>query len=127
LADIFVGKGGVMLKQMKAHSHLKPGQKGTLRLVEKYGDALLCVRYRYDELRDVRLKTVEIIVEERPGKAAPRLRDSDPVIVQVPFTMPELRERLKSVGARWDVNEKVWRVRYGLIRGDEELEERIVG
>lgn len=98
-----------------------------MRLVEKYGDALLCVRYRYDELRDVRLKTVEIIVEERPGKAAPRLRDSDPVIVQVPFTMPELRERLKSVGARWDVNEKVWRVRYGLIRGDEELEERIVG
>jgi hypothetical protein len=66
---------------MKAHTNLKPGQNGTVRLVEKYGDALLCVRYRYDELRDVRLKTVELIVEERPGKAAPRLRDSDPVLV----------------------------------------------
>jgi hypothetical protein len=32
-----------MLKYMKAHSNLKPGQNGTRRLVEKYGDALLCV------------------------------------------------------------------------------------
>ena len=116
-----------MLKHMKAHTNLKPGQNGTRRLVEKYGDALLCVRYRYDEIRDVRLKTVEIIVEERPGKAAPRLRDFDPVLVEVPYTMRALRERLKSVGARWDAAEKVWRVRYGLIRGDKELEERIVG
>jgi hypothetical protein len=28
---------------------LKPDQKGTKLLVEKYGDSLLCVRYRYDE------------------------------------------------------------------------------
>jgi hypothetical protein len=96
-------------------------------LVDKYGDALICVRYRYDEIRDVRLKTVEIIVEERPGKAAPRLRDTDPVLVEVPYTMKALQERLKSVGGRWDATEKVWRVRYGLIRGDKELEERIVG
>ena len=51
-----------MLKDMKTPTHLKPGQKGTRRLVEKYGDALLCVRYRYDEKRGIRLKTVEIIV-----------------------------------------------------------------
>jgi hypothetical protein len=38
-----------MLKDMKAYAHLKPGQKGTQRLQKKYGDALLCVRYRYDE------------------------------------------------------------------------------
>ena len=37
-----------MLKDMKSYAHLKPGQKGTMRLVEKYGKALLCVRYRYD-------------------------------------------------------------------------------
>jgi hypothetical protein len=45
-----------MLKDMKSYAHLKPGQKGTKRLVEKYGDSLLCVRYRYDETRGVRLK-----------------------------------------------------------------------
>ena len=115
-----------MLKFMKAHSHLKPGQKGTRRLVEKYGDSLVCVRYRYDEIRGVRVKTAEIIVEERPGRAAPRLRDTDTVLVQVPYTQQLLRERLKGVGGRWDPEEKLWRVRFGLIRGDKELEERIV-
>jgi hypothetical protein len=55
-----------MLKAMKSYAHLKPGQRGTLRLVEKYGKALLCVRYRYDEARGVKLKTVEIIVDEKP-------------------------------------------------------------
>ena len=33
-----------MLKYMKAHKHLKPGENGTLRLVERFGDTLLCVR-----------------------------------------------------------------------------------
>ncbi len=41
-----------MLKHMKAHKHLKPGENGTLRLVERFGDTLLCVRYRYDAIRD---------------------------------------------------------------------------
>jgi hypothetical protein len=54
-----------MLKDMKSYCHLKPGQKGTRRLVEQFGDALLCVRYRYDEKRGVKLKTVEIIVDGR--------------------------------------------------------------
>ena len=66
-----------MLKHMKAHSHLKPGQNGTHRLVARFGDSLICVRYRYDEIRDVRLTTAEIIVDEKPGKAAPRLRETD--------------------------------------------------
>ena len=55
-----------MLKDMKSYAHLKPGQKGTRRLVDKYGESLLCVRYRYDEIRGVKLKTVVIIVEEKP-------------------------------------------------------------
>jgi hypothetical protein len=99
-----------MLKYMKAHTHLKPGQKGTKRLVERFGDSLLCVRYRYDEIRGIRLKTAEIIIEERPGRGAPRLRDTDIVLVQVPFTKQALRERLKAVGGRWDAEEKLWRV-----------------
>ena len=40
--------------------------------------------------------------------------------------MPKLRERLKSVGARRVPEERLGRVRYGLIRGDKELEERVV-
>jgi len=44
---------------------LKPGQKGTKALVEKYGDDLVCVRYRYDETSRTRIKTVELIVERK--------------------------------------------------------------
>lgn len=42
----------------------KAGQKGTKRLVEKHGDALFCVRYRYDAIIHKQNKTVEIIVSE---------------------------------------------------------------
>ena len=34
--------------------------------------------------------------------------------------------RLKEAGARWDPVEKVWKVTYGSVRRDAELEERIV-
>ncbi len=115
-----------MLKQMKVHKHLKPGENGTLRLVERFGDKLLCVRYRYDAIRDMRIKTAEIIVDEKPGKGPPRIRQTDTVMVQVPFTMKALRERLKAVGAKWDHKQKLWHVRWGLIRGDKELVERVV-
>ena len=115
-----------MLKDIKTQSHLKPGQKGTKRLLEKYGDSLLCVRYRYDEKRGVRLKTVEIIVEEKPFRPSLRYRDGDIVAVIVSFTENILRDKLKVAGGRWDPEKKVWHVLYGSIRGDTELEERIL-
>jgi len=115
-----------MLKDMKSYAHLKPGQKGTRRLVEKYGKSLLCVRYRYDGIRGVRLKTVEIIVEEKPSTPSFRYRDMDIVTVMVHYTEKALRETLKAAGGRWDPEEKLWRVRYGSIRGDAGLVERIM-
>lgn len=49
---------------MRTRLTLTPGQNGTKHLVDKYGDRLVCVRYRYDEAKQRRLKTVELIVEE---------------------------------------------------------------
>lgn len=115
-----------MLKDMKSYAHLKPGQKGTRRLTEQFGEKLLCVRYRYDEIRQVKIKTVEIIVEERPCKPLLRYRDQDVVAVVVPFADKALRDRLKAARGRWHPEEKLWRVAYGAIRGDTELEERIL-
>ena len=43
---------------------LRPGQRGTRKLLTRYGDRLVCVRYRYDERRKKRYETVELIVEE---------------------------------------------------------------
>ncbi|MCP4130890.1 MAG: hypothetical protein GY754_07895, partial [bacterium] len=49
---------------MYIRRNLKPGRKGTKKLVDICGDNLVCVRYRYDEKRKKRLKTVEIIIDE---------------------------------------------------------------
>ena len=74
-------------------THLNPGQKGTKRLVEKYGDSLLCVRYRYDESRGVRLKTVEIVVEEKAWKPSLQYRGGL-VSVLAGFTEKAMRNGL---------------------------------
>jgi hypothetical protein len=48
---------------MKTRLILKPGQRGTKSLTKKYGDALLCVRFRYDAALKQPLKTIELVVE----------------------------------------------------------------
>ncbi|ABQ26639.1 hypothetical protein [Geotalea uraniireducens] len=44
--------------EWKVKASLKPGQKGTLKQYEEFGDKLFCVRYRYKD--GFRIKTVEI-------------------------------------------------------------------
>lgn len=112
-----------MLKDMKTYAHLKPGQKGTRRLTEQYGDRLICVRYRFDEERGVKLKTVELIVDERP-LTRPRFRDDDMVPLSVAYDETELRELLRSLRARWEPQLKVWFAPDGQVRGTV-LEARI--
>lgn len=45
---------------------LAPGENGTKKVVQRYGDRLVAVRYRYDAERRLRLKTVELIEEQTP-------------------------------------------------------------
>ena len=52
---------------------LKPGQKGTRRLATRYGDRLVCVRYRYDKVKRKRYKTIELIVDEEAWIASLRM------------------------------------------------------
>lgn len=113
-----------MLKNMKTQTHLKPGQKGTKRLVAQYGQSLVCVRYRYDKVKGVRLKTVEIILEEKAWPLPPEHGDGDIIALRVAYTEKALRAKLKAVGARWDPVEKVWRVPFSSVQGTE-LEARI--
>ncbi len=115
-----------MLKNMKSYAHIKPGRNGIKRLVEKYGDSLICVRYRYDEFSGERLKTAEIIVEGKGGKPSLRYRDEDIEQVSVAFIEKKLRDLLKIAGARWVREERLWRVRYGSIQGNANLTDRIL-
>jgi hypothetical protein len=91
--------------------HLKPGQKGTKRLLEQYGDRLICVRYRYDPDRKSRFKTVELIVAERDWQPPrPRLAPDRIVGVQVAFAEHALRERVKRAGGVWNAKVRVWQL-----------------
>ena len=113
-----------MLKEMKADTHLKPGQKGTKRLLEQYGEFFLCVKYRYDEKRHVRIKTIELIVSETPCSPPLRHQDHDIVNIIVPYSKTVLRDRLKAAGRRWNPGEKLWQIPFGAIKNDTELTER---
>ena len=45
-----------------------PGQSGTKNLLEKYGEKLLAVRYKYDADLNRKIKTAEIIIKKWEGK-----------------------------------------------------------
>ena len=103
---------------MKTKVNLKPGQKGTKRLVEQYGDALICVRYRYDAKTCKQYKTVEIIVSESEWTPPPaKYPDGALVPLKIGIKQTALQEQLRAVGGRWDKQQQFWFVPYGCIAG----------
>ena len=50
---------------MKTKRILQAGQPGTKKLVERYGENLICVRHRYDDQKKMMYKTIEIIIESK--------------------------------------------------------------
>lgn len=96
---------------METRLSLTPGQNGTKKLVAIHGERLVCVRYRYDAKRQVRHKTVELIVETTPWNPRTcnaRHRPEDRVGVRIAYGESELHERVKRVGGTWRPRHKLW-------------------
>jgi hypothetical protein len=110
---------------MKTRLKLNPGQNGTKALVDIYGDALVCVRYRYDEESRTRIKTVEIIVEKTDWTPPLKFADDTLVPVQIAYTENDLKNLAKVAGGRWNPEKRVWFIVYGKVKGTE-LEKHIV-
>jgi hypothetical protein len=105
---------------------LRPGQPGTKKLVAEHGDALVCVRYRYDAVKRKRFKTIELVIEESDWlPPMPKFRDDDKVFVQIGFTEKDLREAAKTAKGRWDPEARLWTIKYGNIKGSV-LEKHII-
>lgn len=100
---------------------MRPGQPGTKRLVERYGDRLVCVRYRYDAARGRRYKTVELVVDEQPWAPSGEVV----VGVRVRLDEPVLRRRVKAAGGMWNASARAWELPYGAVRALA-LEDRVV-
>jgi hypothetical protein len=93
--------------------HLKLGQKGTKQLLARYGDRLICVRYRYDPQRRRRFKTVELLVAERDWSPPPSGFAPDQIVaIRVGFIEVSVRYQVKLAGGRWNPERRVWQLRY---------------
>jgi len=98
---------------MHTSTTIQPGRRGAKKFVEQYGDRLVCVRYRQDEERQRRVKTVELIVEEWPWTPPlPQRKKESIVLVKVAFQERELRRQIKDVGGVWNPDKQAWEVRY---------------
>jgi len=103
---------------MRTRLTLKPGQDGTKQLVDKYGDDLICIRFRYDENTGKRFKTVELIVETTDWIPPLQQYASDDIVtLRISAADMRLRTLVKSVGGKWRPEMKLWLVRYGCIAG----------
>lgn len=94
----------------------KPGEPGTHSLLKRFGERLVCVRYRYDPVRHKRYKTAEIIIAEEdwrpPGDAVPQSEpmQSQRVGVRIAYQERELRQKVSAAGGIWSQRERLWRV-----------------
>lgn len=116
---------------------LRPGQNGTKQLLNKYGDRLLCVRYRYDYQARKRYKTVELIVSEQawqpppphPEEEHPPVRthrvSTREVAVRIGWAEKDLQQALRKIGGRWDRQRKLWFAREHFVR-ELGLQDRIL-
>jgi len=94
-----------------------PGQKGTRKLVKKYGNKLICVRYRYDIETKKRYKTAELIIDESPWEptekapqaASPCITKTTPYVgIRIEFHETELRDSIKAIGGHWSPGDRLW-------------------
>ena len=98
---------------MRTTTTVQPGQRGAKQFVEQYGDRLVCIRYRQDEQRRKRCKTVELIVEEWAWTPPlPRRKKGSIVSIKVAFQEKALRQRIKEEGGVWNPDTHLWEMRY---------------
>jgi hypothetical protein len=81
-------------------------QPGALKLARRFGDALVCVRYRHDPQGRHRYTTVELVVDEAP--VAKREDPNAMVMVHLAFDETERRQLALVHGARWDARQRLW-------------------
>jgi hypothetical protein len=116
---------------MEARTTCRPGQNGTKKLVQRFGDRLIFVRYRYDEQRRRRYTTVELIVDEQLWAPTPAaslsataaFNPDSKVTLRIGVHEARVRARIKQAGAQWDPTTGVWILS---LRRGRALQDRIV-
>ncbi|WP_043319748.1 hypothetical protein [Microbulbifer sp. HZ11] len=99
---------------------IKPGDDGSKRYHDKYGEQLCAVRYRRSPCKKTVYTTVEIIVAQREAyqkNQSKRIDKTHPphtsewVAVKVAYDEAELRAAVRRMGGRWSNRAKAWVVK----------------
>jgi hypothetical protein len=85
---------------------LAPSRPGAVKLSQRYGESLVCVRHRIDPTGKFRITTVELVVDSSPIQASPH----EQVTLANESTDRSMRATLMEAGATWDSKGKVWRM-----------------
>ncbi len=106
---------------MEIRTVRKPGDPGTQKLMARYGERLVCIRYRYDMAKRKRYKTIELILAEEdwhPPKPhpdddgsrrpAPKRYVTRRLGIRIGYDEAELRQRIKTAGGLWDPSQRLW-------------------
>ncbi len=97
------------LARMQVTKKLGPGQPGTKKLAQRFGDQLLCVRYRQDIEAGRRCTTVELVVDEGP---MPIDKRTPPFVhIRVGYNELALQQAIRQQGGTWDKQLRLWHVR----------------
>ena len=81
--------------------------RGALKLCRKYGDALICARYRLSPDGKRRMTTVELAVEV----VAVQKKSNPPVWVKIYASESTLAARATAKGAWFNPKTRLWRMR----------------
>lgn len=92
--------------RLRVIKKLAPRDRGAIKLAERFGAALVCVRHRVDVNAKVRFTTVELVV----ARDAIKVRVERWVGVRVHWNETALQEMVRVAGAKWDGRAKVWRM-----------------
>jgi hypothetical protein len=89
------------------------GKPGTDKWVKKYGESLLCVRYKYDLKNGRKLKTVELLVENEPwDRDKERVPANKIVGIKVAYGEVNVARVVRQAGGVWNKKKQLWQLRY---------------
>lgn len=90
-----------------------PPQNGTKKFSARYGNRLVCVRYRYNTDQQRKITTIEVVVDERPWTPDPhRMPPNTCLSLRVGYDEIDVRNTVKAARGKWDARQKVWKLAY---------------
>jgi hypothetical protein len=91
---------------LKVIKKLPPNGRGALRLAQRYGEALVCVRHRSDAQGKHRFTTVELLIDKTPIQ-----RKADPIVgLRIGPEEKPLQAAVRAAGGTWDYKAKLWHI-----------------